>query len=360
MLTPTDRGFMARALGLAEQGLFTTTPNPRVGCVIVRDGEAVGEGFHERAGAPHAEANALAAAGDRAAGATVYTTLEPCSHHGRTPPCADALIAARVRRVVAAMGDPNPKVAGAGFARLRAAGVEVASGLLEDEARELNIGFVSRLTRRPWVRLKVAATLDGRTAAANGESRWITGAEARRDGHRWRARACAVLTGIGTVRDDDPRLTVREVATTRQPLRVLVDSRLEVPLAARILGGGNALVAAAVEDRAKRDALRANGAEVVVLPNAAGKVELGDLMRELARRALNEIHVEAGVKLNGSLVAAGVVDELVVYLAPSLLGDGGSGMFNLPSIARLAQRRPLRLVDVRQVGADIRVVARFA
>jgi diaminohydroxyphosphoribosylaminopyrimidine deaminase/5-amino-6-(5-phosphoribosylamino)uracil reductase len=329
--------------------------------VIVRDGEAVGEGFHERAGAPHAEANALAAAGDRAAGATVYTTLEPCSHHGRTPPCADALIAARVRRVVAAMGDPNPKVAGAGFARLRAAGVEVASGLLEDEARELNIGFVSRLTRgRPWVRLKVAATLDGRTAAANGESRWITGAEARRDGHRWRARACAVLTGIGTVRDDDPRLTVREVATTRQPLRVLVDSRLEVPLAARILGGGNALVAAAVEDRAKRDALRANGAEVVVLPNAAGKVELGDLMRELARRALNEIHVEAGVKLNGSLVAAGVVDELVVYLAPSLLGDGGSGMFNLPSIARLAQRRPLRLVDVRQVGADIRVVARFA
>jgi diaminohydroxyphosphoribosylaminopyrimidine deaminase/5-amino-6-(5-phosphoribosylamino)uracil reductase len=361
MLTPTDRGFMARALGLAEQGLFTTTPNPRVGCVIVRDGEAVGEGFHERAGAPHAEANALAAAGDRAAGATVYTTLEPCSHHGRTPPCADALIAARVRRVVAAMGDPNPKVAGAGFARLRAAGVEVASGLLEDEARELNIGFVSRpAPARPGVRRDVAATLDGRTAAANGESRWITGAEARRDGHRWRARACAVLTGIGTVRDDDPRLTVREVATTRQPLRVLVDSRLEVPLAARILGGGNALVAAAVEDRAKRDALRANGAEVVVLPNAAGKVELGDLMRELARRALNEIHVEAGVKLNGSLVAAGVVDELVVYLAPSLLGDGGSGMFNLPSIARLAQRRPLRLVDVRQVGADIRVVARFA
>jgi len=361
MFTPADREFMARALGLAERGLFTTTPNPRVGCVIVRDGEVVGEGFHARAGEAHAEANALAAAGARAAGATVYVTLEPCSHHGRTPPCADALIAARVRCVVAAMGDPNPKVAGEGFARLRAAGVEVASGLLEDEARELNIGFVSRLTRgRPWVRLKVAATLDGRTAAADGQSQWITSEASRRDGHRWRARVCAVLTGIGTVRDDDPRLTVREVATTRQPLRVLVDSRLEVPLDARILEGGHVLVAAASADRAKVAALQAKGAEVVVLPNAAGKVELADLMRELARRELNEIHVEAGVKLNGSLVAAGVVDELLIYLAPSLLGDGGSGMFNLPSIARLDQKLPLRLVDVQQLGADVRIVARFA
>ena len=359
MFTPADREFMARALGLAERGLFTTTPNPRVGCVIVRDGEVIGEGFHARAGEPHAEANALAAAGDRAAGATVYVTLEPCSHHGRTPPCADALIAARVRRVVAAMGDPNPKVGGEGFARLRAAGVEVASGLLEDEARELNIGFVSRLTRgRPWVRLKIAATLDGRTAAANGQSQWITGEASRRDGHRWRARACAVLTGIGTVKDDDPRLTVREVATTRQPLRVLVDSRLEVPLDARILEGGHVLVAAASADRAKIAALQAKGAEVVVLANAAGKVELADLMRELARRELNEVHVEAGVKLNGSLVAAGVVDELLIYLAPSLLGDGGNGMFNLPSIERLDQKLPLRLVDVQRIGEDVRVVAR--
>jgi diaminohydroxyphosphoribosylaminopyrimidine deaminase/5-amino-6-(5-phosphoribosylamino)uracil reductase len=361
MFTPADREFMARALGLAERGLFTTTPNPRVGCVIVRDGEVVGEGFHARAGEAHAEANALAAAGARAAGATVYVTLEPCSHHGRTPPCADALIAARVRRVVAAMGDPNPKVAGEGFARLRAAGVEVASALLEDEARELNIGFVSRLTRgRPWVRLKVAATLDGRTAAANGQSQWITSEASRRDGHRWRARACAVLTGIGTVRDDDPRLTVREVATTRQPFKVLVDSRLAVPLDARILEGGHVLVAAASADRAKAAALQAKGAEVVVLPNAAGKVELADLMRELARRELNEIHVEAGVKLSGSLVAAGVVDELLIYLAPSLLGDRGSGMFNLPSIARLDQKLPLRLVDVQQLGTDVRIVARFA
>ncbi len=361
MFTPADREFMARALDLAERGLFTTTPNPRVGCVIVRDGAVVGEGFHARAGEAHAEANALAAAGARAAGATVYVTLEPCSHHGRTPPCADALIAAKVQRVVAAMGDPNPRVAGDGFARLRAAGVEVASGLLEDEARELNIGFVSRLTRgRPWVRLKVAATLDGRTAAANGQSQWITGEASRRDGHRWRARACAVLTGIGTVRDDDPRLTVREVATTRQPLRVLVDSRLEVPLAARILEGGRLLVATAAADERKTAALRAQGAEVVVLPNRAGKVELADLMRELARRELNEIHVEAGVKLNGSLVAAGVIDELLVYLAPSLLGDAASGMFNLPAIARLEQKLPLRLVDVRRIGEDVRVVARLA
>jgi diaminohydroxyphosphoribosylaminopyrimidine deaminase/5-amino-6-(5-phosphoribosylamino)uracil reductase len=361
MFTPADRDFMGRALGLAERGLFTTTPNPRVGCVIVRDGEVVGEGFHARAGGPHAEAIALAAAGGRAAGATVYTTLEPCSHHGRTPPCVDALIAARVRRVVAAMGDPNPRVGGDGFARLRAAGVAVESGLLEDEARELNIGFASRMTRgRPWVRLKVAATLDGRTAAADGRSQWITGAEARADGHRWRARACAVLTGIGTVRDDDPQLTVRDVATPRQPLKVLVDSRLEVPLGARILAGGNVLVAAAADDAARIAALRAKGAEVVVLRDAAGKVALGDLVRELARRELNEVHVEAGVRLNGSLVAAGVVDELVVYLAPSLLGDGGSGMFNLPGIAALDQRLPLRLVDVRRIGEDVRVVARFA
>jgi diaminohydroxyphosphoribosylaminopyrimidine deaminase/5-amino-6-(5-phosphoribosylamino)uracil reductase len=361
MFTSADREFMVRALRLAERGLFTTTPNPRVGCVIVQGGEPVGEGYHERAGEPHAEANALLAAGSRAAGATVYTTLEPCSHHGRTPPCADALVAAGVRRVVAAMGDPNPKVAGAGFARLRAAGVEVVSGLLEDEARELNIGFVSRLTRgRPWVRLKVAATLDGKTAAANGESQWITGEASRRDGHRWRARACAVLTGIGTVKDDDPRLTVREVATARQPLRVLVDSRLEVPLGARILEGGNLLVAAASADRTKIAALGARGAEVVVLPDAAGKVELGDLMRELARRGLNEIHVEAGVKLNGSLVAAGLVDELLIYLAPSVLGDRGNGMFSLPSIERLDQRLGLRLVDVQRLDDDVRVRARFA
>ncbi|HET9042055.1 MAG TPA: bifunctional diaminohydroxyphosphoribosylaminopyrimidine deaminase/5-amino-6-(5-phosphoribosylamino)uracil reductase RibD [Burkholderiales bacterium] len=361
MFSPADEHFMARALELAARGLFTTTPNPRVGSVIVRDGAIVGEGFHARAGEPHAETNALRAAGERAAGATVYLTLEPCSHHGRTPPCVAALIAAKVRRVVAAMQDPNPKVAGDGFARLRAAGVEVHAGLLADEARELNIGFVARMSRgRPWVRVKVAASLDGKTALANGRSQWITGEEARADGHRWRARACAVLTGIGTVKDDDPRLTVRAVETPRQPLRVLVDSRLEAPLHARLFADGNALVATAVDHREKAARLRDRGAEVVVLPNSTGKVELADLMRELARRELNEIHVEAGYKLNGSLVAAGVVDELLVYLAPSLIGESGSGMFNLPALDDLAQRRRLIWRDVLRVGEDLRVVARFA
>jgi diaminohydroxyphosphoribosylaminopyrimidine deaminase/5-amino-6-(5-phosphoribosylamino)uracil reductase len=360
MFTPADREFMARALRLAERGLFTTTPNPRVGAVVVRGDEVVGEGFHERAGEAHAEVNALRAAGRRAEGATVYVTLEPCVHHGRTPPCVEALLAAQVKRVVVAMGDPNPKVSGRGFAALRVAGIEVDSGLLEDEARELNEGFVSRMTRgRPWVRLKVATTLDARTALANGESQWITGEAARADGHRWRARACAILTGIGTVRDDDPRLTVRDVETPRQPLRVLVDSRLEVPLTARLLDGGNLLVAAAIEDRAKTAALRDRGAEVVVLPNASGKVELEDLVRELGRRALNEIHVEAGFKLNGSLVAAGVVDELLVYIAPKVLGESARGMFNLPGVERLADARRLRLRDVTRIGEDVRLRARF-
>jgi diaminohydroxyphosphoribosylaminopyrimidine deaminase / 5-amino-6-(5-phosphoribosylamino)uracil reductase len=356
MFTPLDRARMERALALAGRGLYTTTPNPRVGCVVARAEEIVGEGFHERAGEAHAEVNALRAAGARAAGAAVYVNLEPCSHHGRTPPCTDALIAAGVKRVVVATGDPNPQVAGQGFAALRAAGIQVDVGLLEDEARELNIGFVARMTRgRPWVRLKVAATLDAKTALASGESRWITGEEARRDGHRWRARACAILTGIGTVKDDDPRLTVRDVETPRQPLRVLVDSRLEMPLTARILDRGNLLVAAAIEDRAKSAALRDRGAEVAVLPNASGKVELEDLVRELGRRALNEIHVEAGFKLNGSLVAAGVVDELLVYLAPKVLGETARGMFNLPGVEKLADARRLRLVDVAQVGEDVRL-----
>ncbi len=360
MFTSADRDFMRRALALAGRGLFTTTPNPRVGCVVVRDGTIVGEGFHERAGEAHAEVSALRAAGDRAAGATVYVNLEPCNHHGRTPPCVDTLLAAEVERVVVAMGDPNPKVSGRGFAALRAAGIAVDAGLLEDEARELNVGFTSRMTRgRPWVRLKVAASLDAKTALASGESRWITGAEARRDGHRWRARACAILTGIGTVRDDDPQLTVREVETPRQPLRVLVDSRLEVPLTARILEGGNVLVAAAVDDRARIERLRERGAEVVVLPNASGKVELAELVRELGRRALNEVHVEAGFRLNGSLVAAGVVDELLVYLAPKVLGETGRGMFHLPAIERLADARRLSLVDVAQPGDDVRLRLRF-
>jgi diaminohydroxyphosphoribosylaminopyrimidine deaminase/5-amino-6-(5-phosphoribosylamino)uracil reductase len=359
VFTPDDRRHMARALELAARGLYTTTPNPRVGCVIVRGGEVLGEGWHERAGAPHAEVNALAAAGERARGATAYVTLEPCAHHGRTPPCIDALSAAGVARVVAATKDPHHR-AGNGLERLREKGVAVETGLLEVEARELNVGFISRLERgRPWVRMKVAASLDGKTALNNGRSRWITGEAARRDGHHWRARACAILTGIGTVRDDDPQLNVREVATARQPLRVVVDSRLETPPASRILAGGGVLIAAAREDPGRIGALRARGAEVIVLPNAAGKVELRDLLRELARREMNEVHVEAGVKLNGSLLAEGVVDELVVYLAPTVIGDDARGMFGLPALTDLSGMRRVEIRDVGMIGSDIRVLARF-
>lgn len=355
-----DHGMMARALQLAERGLWTTSPNPRVGCVLVRDGEIVGEGWHEKAGEPHAEIHALRAAGEQACGATAYVTLEPCSHYGRTPPCAEALIAAGVSRVVAAMSDPNPLVAGQGLAMLRAAGIETASGLMENEARELNIGFVSRMTRgRPWLRLKVAASLDGKTALNNGVSQWITGPDARQDGHRWRARACAILTGIGTVRDDDPQLNVRAVETNRQPLRVVVDSKLETPLGAKILHGGQVLVAAAVDDEKRANLLRAAGAEVVVLPNAAGKVELKDLLEELGRRGINEVHAEAGFKLNGSLLREGLVDELLLYLAPCLIGHQASGLFNLPELTTLDGKHRLKIHDLRQVGADIRVLARL-
>lgn len=352
---------MAEALRLAEKGLYTATPNPRVGCIIARDGNIVGRGFHERAGEPHAEVLALKAAGRLAQGATAYVSLEPCSHHGRTPPCVEALVKARVARVVAAMEDPNPLVAGAGVALLREAGIHVQSGLLDQEARALNIGFVSRMTRnRPWVRLKLAASLDGKTALNNGRSQWITGEAARRDGHHWRARSCAVLTGIGTILDDDPRLTVRHVQTSRQPLRVVMDSRVQMPPGAKVLTGGGALVFVAANEPAKITALKASGAEVVVLPDASGKVDLSAMMEELARRQINEVLVEAGFKLNGSLLKAGVVDELIIYLAPHLLGDAARGMFNLPELTDLSGRRELSIQDVRMIGADLRLLARLS
>lgn len=360
MFSAVDHGMMARALQLAERGLWTTSPNPRVGCVLVRDGEVVGEGWHERAGEPHAEVNALHQAGDKARGATAYVTLEPCSHYGRTPPCAEALIAAGVARVVAAMADPNPLVAGKGLALLQAAGIATAVGLLETEAKELNIGFVSRMTRgRPWVRLKAAASLDGKTALNNGVSQWITGPEARQDGHRWRARACAILTGIGTVRDDDPQLTVRGQDVTRQPLRVIVDSKLEISPQTKILQGGGVLVVGAVDYPEKSAVLRCTGVEVKILPNAVGKVELKDLLEELGQRGVNELHVEAGFKLNGSLMREGLVDEVLLYLAPCLVGDNANGLFNLPELTSLDGRQRLQIRDVRQVGADIRVLARL-
>ncbi|MBI3374741.1 MAG: bifunctional diaminohydroxyphosphoribosylaminopyrimidine deaminase/5-amino-6-(5-phosphoribosylamino)uracil reductase RibD [Betaproteobacteria bacterium] len=350
---------MGRALALAAQGLYTTTPNPRVGCVIVKDGCIVGEGWHEKAGGPHAEVAALAQAGEAARGATAYVSLEPCNHVGRTLPCSDALVTAGVARVVAAMRDPNPEARGGGE-RLAAAGIAFEHGLLEEAARELNIGFVSRLTRdRPWVRMKIAASLDGRTALANGQSQWITGAEARRDGHAWRARACAVLTGIGTVKQDNPRLDVREVATTRQPLRVVIDSRLETPANARILDGGKVLIFCAGDDPVRREALEARGAEICVLANPSGKVDLPAMLAELARRGTNEVHVEGGVKLNGSLVREGCVDELIVYLAPSLLGDSAQGMVGLAAMSALDERVALKIRGVDRIGGDIRIIARL-
>lgn len=354
-----DHAAMARALELAARGLTTTSPNPRVGCVVVGAHGVVGEGWHERAGEPHAEIHALRQAGERARGATAYVTLEPCSHFGRTPPCADALIEAGVTRVVVAMVDPNPLVAGRGLERLRAAGVFTEHGLLEAEARELNIGFVSRMTRgRPWVRLKAAATLDGKTALANGVSQWITGPAARADGHRWRARACAILTGIGTVREDDPQLTVRDVPCSRQPLRILVDAGLEVSPSARILQGAPTLIATASADVQRAAALAECGHEVLRLPNASGKVDLPQLMQALGARGLNEVHVEAGFKLNGSLVREGCVDELLLYLAPMLVGDVAQGLFNLPALVALDGATRLDVRDLRMIGTDLRLIAR--
>ncbi|HZS69302.1 MAG TPA: bifunctional diaminohydroxyphosphoribosylaminopyrimidine deaminase/5-amino-6-(5-phosphoribosylamino)uracil reductase RibD [Burkholderiales bacterium] len=342
---------MRRALELAAKGMYTTMPNPRVGCVVTRGETVIGEGWHERAGGAHAEV--LALRGVDAAGATVYVNLEPCNHQGRTPPCVPALVQAKVARVVAAMRDPNRDAAGGGEA-LAAAGIRFEYGLLEDEARELNIGFVSRMTRgRPWVRMKIAATLDGRTALEDGRSQWITGPEARRDGHRWRARASAILTGIGTVRADDPQLTVRDVETPRQPLRVIIDSRLETPHEARILRGERVLVFAG------RDGALPN-AEVIALPNAKGKVDLPRMLEVLAQRGVNELHVEAGFRLNGSLVREGCVDEFLLYLNPSFLGEGAQGMLDLPPLASLEARRRLRLLALERLGDDLRLLARPA
>jgi len=356
--TEDDLRYMARALALAERGLFTTTPNPRVGCVIVGDGRVLGEGWHVRAGLEHAEVAALADARDKGhdvRGATVYVTLMPCASFGRTPPCVDALVRAQVARVVCAMRDPNADQR-ASEARLREADIVVDIGLLEREAEALNVGFVSRMRRgTPWVRSKIAASLDGRTALASGESRWITSAAARADGHAWRARACAVLTGIGTVLQDDPALDVREVPTTRQPLRIVIDRHGDTPPAARVLAGGNALVVTA----GGRNPAWPQNVEVLDLPDADGRIALAALMRELAQRGLNEIHVETGANINGALLSAGLVDELVVYLAPSVIGTPARGMFEFPApIEALAERVTLEFTSVDRIGPDLRIVAR--
>ena len=349
---------MARALALGERGLDTATPNPSVGCVIAKGGRILGEGWHARAGEPHAETKALAACRESPEGASAYVTLEPCSHHGRTAPCADALIAARVGRVVAAIEDPNPLVKGSGLARLRAAGIDVASGLLAAEAERLHRGFLSRMSRgRPWIVLKAAASLDGRIALASGESRWITGEDARRDVHRLRRRACAVLTGYGTVAADDPELTVRHVPCERQPRRVVIDNRLETPGQARILSGEPPLIVTASGDPAGRARLEARGAEVVRVASEGAKTDLAAMARLLAERGFNEVLVETGSKLGGSLLRAGVVDEIVLYLAPSLLGDSAQGLFALTPLASLGEALRPRVTDVRPVGRDLRLTA---
>jgi diaminohydroxyphosphoribosylaminopyrimidine deaminase/5-amino-6-(5-phosphoribosylamino)uracil reductase len=350
------------ALQWASKGLFTTAPNPRVGCVIVKDNRVIGEGYTQPAGQAHAEVQALNDAASRGCdvrGATVYVTLEPCSHHGRTPPCADALIRAGVAKVVAAIADPNPLVAGQGLAKLQAAGIETVCGVLEEEAREMNIGFFSRMqTGKPWVRMKAAASLDGKTALHNGISQWITGQAARDDGHWWRARACAILTGIGTVKEDDPQLTVRSVETPRQPRRIVIDSRLEISPDARVLAGGGTWIVAARPDPEKEAQLRERGAEILMLPNAHGKVDLPALMLELGKRQINELHVEAGFKLNGSLIRERCVNELLLYVAPALLGDA-QGLFDLHALESLEGRRALSFHEVKQIGEDLRILARF-
>jgi diaminohydroxyphosphoribosylaminopyrimidine deaminase/5-amino-6-(5-phosphoribosylamino)uracil reductase len=373
-MTPLDRERLAQALALAEASFGLTDPNPRVGCVIgLADGSVLGRGATQQAGGPHAEVMALRdaeAGGQNVRGATAWVTLEPCAHHGRTPPCCDALVAAGIARVVVALPDPFPQVAGAGIARLRAAGIRVVlaaeAGAMDiaAAARDINIGFFSRVVRGlPWVRMKIAASLDGRTALPDGTSQWITGPEARADGHAWRRRASAVLTGIGTVLEDDPMLDVRAVPTPRQPMCVVVDSRLQTPPTARLLQppahpGTRAVLVAAAEDHAeRRAALQAHGAEVLLQPGPGGKVDLQALLRTLATRGVNELHVEAGHKLNASLLQAGLVDELLVYLAPKLLGAGRE-MAAFGPLASLGDALDFRFIDTALLGNDLRLRAR--
>ncbi|WP_168013818.1 bifunctional diaminohydroxyphosphoribosylaminopyrimidine deaminase/5-amino-6-(5-phosphoribosylamino)uracil reductase RibD [Halomonas salinarum] len=371
MPTSTPEAFMARALTLARRGLYTTDPNPRVGCVLVRRRCIVGEGYHARAGEPHAEIHALSDAGDAAHGATAYVTLEPCAHHGRTGPCAEALIKAGVKKVVAAMQDPHEAVAGQGFAMLREAGIEVECGLLEEEARALNPGFLSRMTRgRPFVRMKMAMSLDGRTAMQSGESQWITGPRARTEVQRLRARSSAVISGVDSIIFDNSRLTVRasqldledgEAIARRQPLRVIVDSQLRLPLAAACLSEpGRTLVATCSRDDERRARLEAAGAEVLHLPSTdQGRVDLAALLDHLAREEqANEVLLETGATLAGGMLDAELVDEMQLFVAPTLLGGEARPLFALPGLERMAQQRPLEILDMRAVGRDWRIIAR--
>lgn len=359
--TPDDHFFMTQALRLAERGLYTTMPNPRVGCVIVKDGKIIGEGAHLKAGTPHAEVHALQQAGASVKGATAYVTLEPCSHHGRTPPCAEALIKASVTTVFIAMQDPNPLVAGQGIAMLQAAGIRVSTGLMRQQAERLNAGFIKRMQHRmPLVRSKIAASLDGKTALSNGISQWITGPSARSDVQHWRAQSCAIMTGIGTVLQDNPSLTVRELAIGRQPLCVIVDSQLRIPLDAKILSNQQVLIAFATDAQNKAAQLTAIGIGMICLPNEAGKVCLKSLLSHLASIEVNEVMIEGGEGLNGALMASSLIDECIIYYAPKLIGSDGKGMFGLPALQTMEAVANLDVYDVRQFGHDIRMMAKCA
>lgn len=355
-ISAADYQYMAQALRLAQRGLYSTAPNPRVGCVVVRGSQIVGSAWHQRAGAAHAEVLALQQAGEAARGATVYVTLEPCCHHGRTPPCTAALLEAGVQRVVAAIRDPNPQVAGQGLAQLQAAGIAVDCGVLAAEAQALNVGFWQRMrSGRPWVRLKLAMSLDGRTALANGASAWITGAAARQDVQRLRARSCAILTGIGTVLADNPQLNVRLPNITRQPWRIILDRQLRTPPSAHLLQvPGSVLIFTSVTPAAAHQALRRAGAEVVVLE----PYQLPQILSALAQRACNELQVECGATLAGALLQAQCVDELVLYVAPLLLGDQARPLFQLPQLHDMQQRWNLEVLETRAVGADWRITLR--
>jgi diaminohydroxyphosphoribosylaminopyrimidine deaminase/5-amino-6-(5-phosphoribosylamino)uracil reductase len=368
MFSDFDRFAMQRALTLAARGLETTNPNPRVGCVIARSGRVVGEGWHERAGENHAELRALRAAGDQAAGATAYVTLEPCNHQGRTPPCVAALTAARIARVVYAIADPNPLVNGQGAHALRLAGVEVEAGLNAAEARELNAGFIKRMQQgRPWMRLKLAMSLDGRTALANGESQWITSEAAREDVQRWRARSSAVLTGVGTVLADDPRLNVRlpseDGQERQQPLIVVLDSRLRTPAAARLFGGGGEVLILTGDsklDEARLATLSARGARIEVLPLVAGWLSLAAVADRLGELEANEVLIEAGPTLAGELLRLGLVDELLLYVAPKLLGPTSRALIAMPELAALQEAPAFTLFDTQRIGDDLRLRLRPA
>jgi len=365
MWSADDHLYMTHALQLAQQGLYSTSPNPRVGCVLVKDGEIIGRGFHVQAGQAHAEVVALQQAQqlhpDKISGCTAYVTLEPCSHHGRTPPCADALIAAGVAQVVIAVQDANPLVAGNGIAKLQQAGINVSVGLMQKQAEQLNLGFFQRMRQqRPWVRVKIAASLDGKIALQDGSSQWISCEASRRDVQHWRARSCAILTGIGTVGHDNPRLNVRDIEAPRQPLKVVVDSQLRISPQAQLLQTGRSLIAYAQDPQHHAQQLASAGVELIQLPSAKSpqKIDLNALMHHLASLGINEVLVEAGATLNGALFEAKCVDELIIYQAPCLLGGNAKAMLNAPVLAQMSDSISLDWQDIRQIGDDLRIIAR--